>query len=234
MQNTQAIKKDKTIISLKAYYHVSISLFGTLFEWFMIIITNLLSLFIPQTCASANGGLHVCTIEDLIYTTNSYSQFVLSINFLTLIVYLCVLIAEYAREIYLNKNLIVNPVVVDVETFVEKIAAHPILVNKLSKISFFYSLLVKLLGISYFINILCTSVLIYKFNYLNPITAITILIYMKISLSKLQQIWKVAYNGLIGKLLSSYSMESKIFNSLKEELQLIPLEDAEKEMTATI
>ena len=67
----------------------------------------MLSIFVPQKC-SEEGINSICSMEDNTKDLTIYNQVVVIINYITLFVFIIVLVVEFCREIYCVKFLSIN------------------------------------------------------------------------------------------------------------------------------
>ena len=182
-----------------------------LLDIYRFITVSLLLVFIPQKC-----GNDICTYKENMFRESHFEQFVLAFNFLTLLIYLISLYAEWLREKFCDDYLCIDPSYPD-DYLKTNVFNFPDTESTLINISKHYYYLTLVLLFTNMLNITLSSIVFsycfFGFQTITMIITYLILIveriYLMISISSVSQKSFSIY--------SSYLSSQSIYNKKKDQ-----------------
>ena len=182
----------------------------TLIEGTKIIMATLLSIFVPQYCSDTGT---TCTFSQNFKDLSSFNEFVIFINFLTLALFIKLILVQNKREAYLishldeSKDYPANSLEDNIKSYPRILSRIKIHNHKLKK----YTNVVIIL---FCFNVLFSSILIFHFFYDGFRSISTLLSNVLLVSSKLYNLHKVSKecNGFKQQAMSSIHQTTISYN----------------------
>jgi hypothetical protein len=180
-----------------------------LLEFYRVIISSFLILFVPQKCVD-----HVCSYEENMESTDSLYDCGLAFNFITMFVFLVLYTIEIKRENKLIKYLEVNKNLpldnISVGNAIEKLSDKR--KNKIWKLDYYYQIFGKCTIIFFSSNAVLSGLIIYDY-YLDNKTTMTFITNILFMINKLYDIYSIT-NTEKNIFYSAYMKSKMQFNDV--------------------
>lgn len=177
-----------------------LSIFNTAKESFKILMASMLLLFVPQFCDNKE-----CLPSER-FTKPSWESFVLSLNFLTLVMLVGVYIAENIREFLMIKYFDKDESRPD-NNLSSVLPSHPQLLKRLTSWNRSLFILYILTCIVFFCNIVLSGIVIFKDYYLDTQT-------ITVYITNILLIFGKLYNGI-------YVSKKSLFKNMAYSLTIV-------------
>lgn len=194
----------------------------TTFQFFLeiykVFIASLLCVFVPQKCTNQPDNL--CTINDNLFDLDNYNMVCVCFNFTTLFFFLVLYIYEYKREQWCINYFDIDEKKLD-DYLYKEIEEYPEYKERIYKFNKRYWILTLISVTFNIVNIFLSSVLIFKFFYLDYRSITVFFTNSILTIDRLSNCYHVSNvsndpsNNLLA--ISSYMSKSMVFNTIDEE-----------------
>ena len=175
-----------------------------IFQSYKVLTGSLLLMFVPQECNN-----ELCSITEPFNSSNIISNIALSFNMFSIFSFLILYLVELKREHHCVKRFDIDHSVSDNVNLPEEYTERVEMYNK------YYSSTVIGTSIVYLINIVFSSIIIFK-NYAGPQTLSAYISYLILIIMKLYNCYYIASMGDL-RILSSYMTEFSSFNVMDND-----------------
>ena len=187
----------------------------TILEGVKVAMATLLSIFVPQFCEETGT---TCTLQENFSNLSTFNEAVIVWNFLTLGLFCVLSYVQTKRETYFISHLDEN-LEQPYNSFVKNCKSYPKIVNRVKHHNdklYFWSYLVV---VSFIVNIIISSILVFYYFYDGFRTAATLLANVLLVSNKLYSYWDVCTKCRQAKMLalSTVKLIPASFNSIDGE-----------------
>lgn len=196
-----------------------ISFGTTLIESYKVLVSSLLSLFVPQYCDDTH---ETCSLSENIYNLTHFNKFVLAFNFITLASFIGLYYIQLKREAYIISHLEVDKSLAD-NSLETNLQPYPNILKRINDHNTRFLLFSKLTTILFMLNILFSAILIFYFYYDGWRSVTTFVANVLLSTTKLTNSMLLDLKTTDGKIiaLSSTRQEPISYNAIDPDYKNI-------------
>jgi len=189
----------------------------TIIESYKVLVSSLLSLFVPQICDG-----ETCSLSQNIYNLTRFNEFVLVFNFITLASFLILYYIQLKREAYIISHLEVDKSLAD-NSLEINLQPYPNILKRINDHNRRFLLLSKVTTVIFTLNIIFSAILIFYFYYDGWRSVTTFVANVLLSTTKLTNSMTLDLKTLEGKTLalSSTRQEPISYNAIDPDYKNI-------------